>query len=161
MRRPDALAERADPAEHFGQLRARHDAVLHVVVRRHAAHRGERRLAALPDARALLVVLRHFDRRGARRGGRSSSTIANSSRTSAAGPSSSTIRIVSAGGKFGWTAASAARIASASIISTAAGMMPGADDLRHGGARLADAVEGGEQRLHALGLAQNPHDRPS
>jgi len=36
------------------------------------------------------------------------------------------IKMVSAGGKFGWTAASAARIASASIISTAAGMMPAA-----------------------------------
>ena len=54
------------------------------------------------------------------------STIAKSSRTSAAGPSSSTISTVSAGGKFGCTAASAALIASASIISTAAGMMPAA-----------------------------------
>ena len=54
------------------------------------------------------------------------STVANSSRTSAAGPSSSTISTVSAGGKFGCTAASAARIASASIISTAAGTMPAA-----------------------------------
>jgi hypothetical protein len=41
-------------------------------------------------------------------------------------PSSSTIRMVSAGGKSGCTAASAALIASASIISTAAGMMPAA-----------------------------------
>ena len=48
-------------AEHFGQLRPRHDAVLHVVVRRDAAHRRERRLASLPDPRALLVVGRHFD----------------------------------------------------------------------------------------------------
>jgi len=54
------------------------------------------------------------------------STIANSSRTSGAGPSSSTIRMVSAGGKFGCTAASAALMASASIISTAAGTMPAA-----------------------------------
>ena len=66
-----------------GSLRARHHAVLHVVVRRHAAHRGERRLAALPDARALLVVCappRSSSRRCARQ---MSSTMPNSSRTSA------------------------------------------------------------------------------
>ena len=34
----------------------------------------------------------------------------------------------------------------------------GADDLRHRRARLADAVERGQQRLHALGLAQDPDD---
>ena len=53
-----------------------------------------------------------------------SSTMPNSARTSASGPSSSTISTVSAGGKPGCTAASAAWIASASIISIAAGMIP-------------------------------------
>ena len=50
----------ADATEHLGQLRARHDAVLHVVVRRHAAHRRERRLASLPDAIALRLDRRRF-----------------------------------------------------------------------------------------------------
>ena len=58
-----ARFESANPAQHLRQLRARHDAVLHVVVRRHAAHRRERRLASLPDPRALVVVLRDLDRR--------------------------------------------------------------------------------------------------
>ena len=44
--------------EHFRQLRARHDGVLHDEVRRHAAHRAERLLASLPEARALDVVAR-------------------------------------------------------------------------------------------------------
>src|SRR5439155_23239246 len=51
------LAERIDPPQHLGQARARHDAVLDVVARRDPAHRGERRLAAAPDARAVLRVL--------------------------------------------------------------------------------------------------------
>ena len=67
--------EIADPVQHLRQPGARHDAVLHVVVRRDAAHRRERRLAPLPDPRALLVGLarpRSSSRRGA---GRSRSTI--------------------------------------------------------------------------------------
>ena len=46
----------ADAAQHLGQLRPRDHAVLHVVVGRHAAHRGERGLAALPHQRPLLGV---------------------------------------------------------------------------------------------------------
>ena len=84
-------------------------------------------------------------------------TLSNSAVTSAAGPSSSTISTVSASGKFGWTAASAARIASESIISTAAGMMPGADDLGDHGAARVDRVERGQQRLHRFRPPQNPH----
>ena len=120
---PIAL-EIANPAEHLGQLRARHDAVLHVVVRRHAAHRRKRRLAPLPDARALLVVSAR-SRSSSRRARRQiSSTIANSSRTSAAGPSSSTISTASARENSGARPLPPRSIASASIISTAAGMMP-------------------------------------
>ena len=47
-------AELGGPPQHLGQLRSRHDAVLDVVARRDPAHRGERRLAAAPDPRALL-----------------------------------------------------------------------------------------------------------
>ncbi len=47
------LFEGAYPVEHFRQAGAGHDAVLHVVVRRDTAHRGEGRLAAGPDPRAL------------------------------------------------------------------------------------------------------------
>ena len=43
-------------AEHSGQLRARHDAVLDVVVGADAAHRGEGGLASAPDARAVVGV---------------------------------------------------------------------------------------------------------
>ena len=45
----------------LGQLRARHDAVLHVVVRADPAHRGERRLAAAPDRCAVRRVGRDAD----------------------------------------------------------------------------------------------------
>ena len=61
MRSPERCFERADASEHFRQLRSRNHAVLHVVVRRDAAHRGERRLAAFPDARALVVVAGNLD----------------------------------------------------------------------------------------------------
>ena len=59
------LLERANPPEDLGQLGARDHAVLHVVVRRHASHRGERRLASLPDPLALRLIFRHFHREGA------------------------------------------------------------------------------------------------
>ena len=42
------LGQRVDAAKDLGQLRARHDAVLHVVVRADAAHRRERGLAPAP-----------------------------------------------------------------------------------------------------------------
>ena len=146
---PDARLERPDAAEHLGQLRPRHDAVLHVVVRRDAAHRGERGLAAAPDPRALLVVCR-----------RSRSCVA---------PARAADRLdhgeqrVDFGGRTvelddehrvglreirGCTAASAARMASASIISIAAGTMPARDDVRHGAPAGVDRVERREQRLH-------------
>ena len=54
------------------------------------------------------------------------STRSKSAATSTAGPSSSTIRTLSAGGNPGCTAASAAWRASASIISMAAGTIPAA-----------------------------------
>ena len=55
----------ADPPEHFRKLGPRHDAVLHVVVRRDAAHRRKRRLAALPDPLPLLVVAARLPSDGA------------------------------------------------------------------------------------------------
>ena len=59
------LRQRADAAEHLGQLGPRHHAVLHVVVRRHAAHRGECRLAAFPDPLPLRLILGHLHRQRA------------------------------------------------------------------------------------------------
>ena len=120
-----ARLELTDAIEHLGQLRPRHDAVLDVVVRRHAPHRRERALPPLPDPRAMCLVLRDLHRRRAR---------AMADRLDLRellahfrdGPSSSTIRIASAGGKFGWTAASTAMSDTPSMISTAAGMMPAA-----------------------------------
>ena len=53
---PVVALELADPLEHLGQLRARDDAVLDVVVGADPAHRGERRLASLPEERPLGVV---------------------------------------------------------------------------------------------------------
>ena len=58
---PVLLRERVDPAQHLRQLRARHDAVLHVVVGADAAHRGEGRLASAPDGRAVGGVGRDPD----------------------------------------------------------------------------------------------------
>ena len=57
----ELLGERGDAGEDLGQLRARDDAVLDVVVRRDPAHRGERRLPALPDPRALRLGPRDLD----------------------------------------------------------------------------------------------------
>jgi hypothetical protein len=60
-----SLLEIADAVQHLGQTRPRDDPVLHVVVRRDAPHRRKRRLAAAPDARAMLVARRHLDGRRA------------------------------------------------------------------------------------------------
>ena len=106
--------ELADAVQHLGQPGARHDAVLHVVVRRHPAHRGERRLPALPDPRALrrrscatsMVVapLLPADLLDHRRTARAPRRRARRARRSAR---------CRPAGKSGCTAASAARIASA------------------------------------------------
>src|SRR5262245_61444040 len=57
--------ELGDPAQDLGQLRARDDAVLDVVVARDAAHRRERRLPSLPEQRPLVVVRGRPDLPGA------------------------------------------------------------------------------------------------
>ena len=66
---PDAeavrLRQRLDPPQHARELRARNDAVLHVVVGGQAAHGRERRLAALPEERARWLVLRETKLEGA------------------------------------------------------------------------------------------------
>ena len=131
---PIALSSARMRPSTSGSLRARHDAVLHVVVRRHAAHRRERRLAPLPDARALLVGRAPPRSSSRRRGGRSPRPSANSSRDFGGravelddqhGVGRRKVRMHRRFGRL---------IASASIISTAAGMMPARDDRRHGGA---------------------------
>src|SRR4029453_6547658 len=53
--------ELANATEHFGEPRPWHDAVLNVVVRRHAPHCGERGFTSPPDSRALLLVGSDFD----------------------------------------------------------------------------------------------------
>ncbi len=53
---PVPLRQRLDLAQHLGQPRARDDAVLHVVVGRDPPHRGEGRLAPLPEEGAGGVV---------------------------------------------------------------------------------------------------------
>ena len=53
---PVLRLELGDPAQHLGQPRPRHDPVLDVVVVGDPAHRRERRLAPLPEQRALVVV---------------------------------------------------------------------------------------------------------
>ena len=120
-------AELRGAAQHLGQLRARHDAVLDVVARRDPAHRGERRLAPAPDPRALLRRLGRVELERAelaadpldrgrvlgdlRRPGRRA-------RRSAPRPRPP--------GSPASTAASTASIVSASIISIAAGRIPAA-----------------------------------
>ena len=59
--------ERVDAAEDGRQPRARHHAVLDVVVGGDPAHRRERALAAEPEPRALFGVVRGADLEGARR----------------------------------------------------------------------------------------------
>src|SRR6202008_1980115 len=54
-------AERGDLAQHGRDVLARDHAVLDVIVRRDAADRGERGLAAFPGQRAFRVVLRGTD----------------------------------------------------------------------------------------------------
>ena len=126
-------------AEHLRQLRARHHAVLHVVVRRDAPHRGERRLAPLPDARALLLVWRHLDDGRARSAGRSP----RRSRTARAlrPPARRARRSASCrpAGKFGCTAASAASMRQRVHHLDRRRDDARRDDLRHRGARVADA----------------------
>ena len=53
--------EGPDAAQHSGKLGSRNHPVLHVVVRRDAAHRRERRLASLPDPLALACIPRHLN----------------------------------------------------------------------------------------------------
>src|SRR6185369_15977691 len=54
---PLLLLDLVDLVEHFGQLRARNDAVVGVVVGREAPERAERLLAALPELRPFRLVL--------------------------------------------------------------------------------------------------------
>ena len=50
------VGDLVDAPQHLDELRARHDRVVQVVVGRDARDRAERRLAALPEQRALGVV---------------------------------------------------------------------------------------------------------
>ena len=58
---PGLPGELLDPAQHLRQLGARHDAVLHVVVRADPSHRREGRLAAAPDLRTVVGLGRDAD----------------------------------------------------------------------------------------------------
>ena len=90
--------------------------------------------------------------------GRSSTTIAKSVATSAAGPSSSTISTASASGKFGMHRGfGGAGSPAQSIISTAAGMMPAPMMSDTAPPPASIVSNAGEQRLHRFGPAQDPH----
>ena len=151
-----SLRELVDAAQHLRQLRARDDAVLHVVVGADPAHRGERRLAPAPDRGALG---RRPRRRGSRGAGSAQICLdrARSSSTCAVRPVELDDQHRAAAGADSPapTAASAASIVIASIISIAAGSDAGGDDPRHRRARLVGVVEAGEQRPHRLGRAQD------
>ena len=155
---PVLARELGDPAQHLGQLRARHDAVLDVVV-------GATRPIAANAALRPRQMRARSCRRPRRCGARSAPYPAADRldrgevlRDLAAAPSSSTIRTAPApAGSPGATAASAASIVSASIISIAAGTIPAPMTSRDGGAGRVDRVEAGEQRPHRLGRAQDPH----
>jgi hypothetical protein len=150
---PVLFAELADPLEDGPELGARDDGVLHVVVVGDAAHRRERRLAALPEERPLLVVLGDPDLRGvvllAHPYG-----VLELVLDLGAGPSSSTIRMAPAWGKPGWTAVSTASMHRESIISMAAGTIP-APMIPETGPPPPRVLEGREQGPHRLGLAHD------
>ena len=124
---PVLLGELVDPPQDGRELRPRHDAVLDVVVGRHAPHRGERALAPEPEeqrARRASLAVRISNAPAARQ---SASTAAVSSSTCAATPSSSTRRTDPApSGYPGRYASSAAWIVKRSMISIAAGRIPAA-----------------------------------
>src|SRR6185503_12768469 len=58
----NAISERnlADAGENFSKLRSRNDSILNDEMRSHSAHRSERFLSALPQARTLCIVRGDF-----------------------------------------------------------------------------------------------------
>ncbi len=128
---PEAVLGRelVDPPQHLGQLRARHDAVLDVVVGADPAHRGEGGLAPAPDRARARPRPRRCGARSAPFARQISSTAARSSSTCGGDAVELDDQHRAApGGYPAPTAASAASIVSASIISIAAGMIPAAID---------------------------------
>ena len=114
------------PREDLDELAARHHAVVQVVVGGDLRHRAERRLAALPQQRALGVVGGHADRAHAVRVRCGLDLGASARPRPPACPSTSTIRIARrrrSGNRRARTL-SAATTMPWSIISTAAGTTP-------------------------------------
>ena len=67
---PHPRLERTNPFQHFREPGAGHHAILHVIIRRHPPHRGERGLARTPQQRALRGVRGGDQRRERRQLGR-------------------------------------------------------------------------------------------
>ena len=145
--------------EHFGQPRARHDAVLDVVVRRDAAHRRERRLASAPDARALLVGLRDVDGRRAVALAGSDHDVeerADLRRRAVELDDQHRVGVGEVGMHGGLGRANRQRV----HHFDGGRNDPGRDDVGHDCAAGVDGVERRQQRLHGLGPAQHPHGDP-
>ena len=141
------LGQLLDARQHLGQLGARDHAVLHVVVGREPAHRGERRLARLPDQRALGLVLGDAD------AGRlvllaDLDDLVEARRShSSSGPSSSITSAAPASvGKPAPVAPSAASIESLSMISIAPGMSPAATIVGDRAAGVLHVLVEGDER---------------
>jgi hypothetical protein len=155
---PVAIADRADPGEDFGKLRARHHGVVHVEVRRETAHGAEGALPGPPEALALLGVARHL---GSRRAGLG---------REAAHPLGLQRH------RLGWTV-ELDQQHGARIHRQAGGVdagldgldgapvddlergrhQPAADDRRHRATRGDHVREDGQQRLDRLGQRREPH----
>ena len=154
---PRSYGQVANLPEHFRQPRSRHDAVLHVVVRRHTAHRGERRFAAPPDARALLVIRRDLDGRGT---GTPARLLDDLKQRSDLCRRTVELDDQNRVGRREVRMHRGLRRLNRERVHHLDGRRDDAraDDRRHRLAPRIDAVERREQRLHALRLAQDPHD---
>ena len=158
--KPRGPLERADARQHLRQPRPRHDAVLDVVVRRDAAHRGECRLAAAPDARALVVVCAtSIVVAPCRR--QMSTTVSKSVRDLGGGAveldDQNGVGVGEVRVHRGFGGADGERVHHLDRRRDD----PGADDVGHGAAAGVDRVERGQQRLNRFGPPEDPDRRRS
>ncbi len=121
------LGQLADACEYAGDALARNGAVHAVVIRRNAPHRGECRLAALPQAEAFLLVVRHATMLVAPHASSTRCMCSISSATSSLVPSDSHNSTAAASSGYPACAnSSTAATAARSSISRPAGMIPAA-----------------------------------
>ena len=150
--------ELADAPQDFRQTRARHDPVLDVVVRRDAAHRGERRLPALPDARTLRLVARDLDGGGVAPPANVFNGLEQRLHFRRGAVELDDQHRV--GGRKPGMDGGLDRLDRQRIHDLHRGRHDARrDDVRDRLARAVDAIECREQRLHALGTPEDTHDR--